>query len=142
LAVLVVIQPPQVNPTMARAIAPPAAPQRAGLVSEGSCIAFLSNERELRCTQRADVPIAGANGTRPERIFLGSNLAPADGIRLPAELSGDLGTSPFYGQPWDKPSLVHKSNMGTSEAKHKKLVAETFKPREWTLLASCIIFRS
>src|SRR6266567_5819200 len=40
LAVLVVIQPPQLNPTMARAIAPPAAPQRAGFVCEGSCMVF------------------------------------------------------------------------------------------------------
>src|SRR5204862_7384969 len=41
LPVLVVIQPPQVNPTIARATAPPAAPQRAGFVSEGNCMAWV-----------------------------------------------------------------------------------------------------
>src|SRR2546423_1929123 len=69
LAVLVVIQPPQVNPTIATRIAPPNAPQRAGLVSEGSCIAVAFQKRESLAAWPVDVPDARAP-TGPAQNFV------------------------------------------------------------------------
>jgi hypothetical protein len=61
---------------------------------------------------------------------------------LPVASSGDFGTSPFYGQPWTSHRACHETNMGASKTKHKKLIATKSRPREWTLLPRCIIFRS
>src|SRR5439155_6248963 len=77
-----------------------------------SRIALLSNKRGLRRKRRADVPNAGAKGTRMERSYIGSILCLPTASALPTDSNGDFGMSLFYGQLSDKPPLACKTHMG------------------------------
>jgi len=65
----------------------------------------------LRRKRRADVPNAGAKGTRTERSYIGSILCLPTASALPAEESADFGRSALYGQLSDKPLLAYDRIM-------------------------------
>jgi hypothetical protein len=82
--------------------------------------AFQREGRALRCKQRKQrdartrLPMATEPNAAQFEVLLCLPTAPA----LPSEGSGDFGTSPFYGQPSDKPQLAFIYSRGVPNLKH------------------------
>jgi hypothetical protein len=76
----------------------------------------LENERDAHRNRCAGVRNADADCTRPRPLFL-SITVPPDGTTATSTESGDLGTSPFFGQLSDRCYLPNNNHMGCRSLK-------------------------